>query len=177
MKGIVTIIVAIGLSLPAFSQASKPGVFYVKVSSLEERLAPSGTAPVTNRIYLRQKVEVLEVKGEWARVSKYYEGSVEGRSGQVARWVLASGLSSAQPKVPEQPETINDPRIGKDAIPKIGEGGLTAADVQILRRGSLKFLDSRMCKRIEYADKSTTKPNAYYVNCGGPNIFFTPADL
>ena len=177
MRVVVAVAFAVVLSVPAFSQASKPGVYYVNVRSLEERLAPSSTAPATNRLYLRQKVEVLELKGAWARVSKYYDGSVEGQRGQVARWVLARGLSDTQPPEPSQPKTLNDPRIDDSAIPKVGEGGLTAADVQILRRGALKFLNSGKCARVELADKSVSRPNTYYVNCGGPNLFFTPADL
>jgi hypothetical protein len=149
----------------------------VHVGVLEERLAPSSTAAITNRIYLRQRVDVFEVKGEWARVSKYYEGSVEGKTGQVARWVLASGLSASQPTEPSQPKAFSDPRIAKDAIPRVGEGGLTARDVEILRKGALKFLNSGQCSSIELADKSTSRANTYYVNCGGPNLFFTPGDL
>jgi hypothetical protein len=60
----------------------------------------------------------------------------------------------------------------------VGEGGLTEIDVAILHRGAKHFLDSGRCKRIEYGDKSTSKPNTYYVNCGGPrNLFFKPSDL
>jgi hypothetical protein len=161
----------------AFAQASAPGTYYVKESVLEERLAPSATGTTTNRIYLRQKVDVFELNGEWARVSKYYDGSVEGKSGQVARWVLASGLSTSQPKDAKQPKGSSDPRIAKDAIPRVGQDGLTARDVEILKRGALKFLNSRQCSRIELAHKSTSKPNTYYVNCGGRNLFFTPSDL
>lgn len=161
----------------AFAQASVPGTYYVKVSVLAERLAPSSTGTITNRIYLRQKVQVFELKGEWARVSKYNDGTVEGKPGQVARWVLASGLSASQPKEAKQPKGSSDPRIAKDAIPQVGEGGLTARDVQILQKGALKYLNSGQCSRIELADKSTSRANTYYVNCGGPNLFFTPSDL
>jgi hypothetical protein len=161
----------------AFAQASMPGTYYVKESVLEERLAPSSTATITNRIYLRQKVEVFELEGGWARVSKYYNGSVEGKSSQVARWVRANGLSASQPKEPKQPEAFSDPRIEKDAIPRVGQGGLTARDIEVLRKGALKFLNSGRCSSIELADKSTSRANTYYVNCGGPNLFFTPSDL
>lgn len=177
MKVAISLVLALLACSTAFAQASKPGAYYVRESVLEERLAPSPAGSVTNRIYLRQKVEVLELKDGWARVSKYYDGSVEGKSGQVARWVLASGLSASLPKEPDQPKTAADPRIAKDAIPRVGQGGLTARDVQILNKGALKFLKSGQCSRIELADKSTSKANTYYVNCGGPNLFFTPSDL
>ena len=74
----------------------KPGVYYVKVNVLEERLAPSSTASITNRIYRKQKLDVYEVRNGWARVSKFYDGSVEGKTGQVARWVNTQGLSAYQ---------------------------------------------------------------------------------
>jgi hypothetical protein len=50
--------------------------------------------------------------------------------------------------------------------------------VIILHRGAKLMLDNGRCKRIEYGDKSVSKPNTYYVNCGGfSNIFFRPSDL
>ena len=70
------------------------GVNYVKVAILEERLSPSPNGSVTNRIYRGQELDVYEVKNGWARVSKYYDGAFEGKSGQVARWVDLNGLSS-----------------------------------------------------------------------------------
>jgi len=165
------------MSGAAFAQATKPGSHYVKESVLEERLAPSNSSNVTNRIYRSQKVEVFEIKNGWARVSKYYDGAVEGKSGQVARWVLASGLSTNQPAELKQPSLPADPRIAKDALPKVGQSGLTEQDVQVLHKGALKYLNSGKCSRVEYGDKSTSKANTYYINCGGPNIFFTPADV
>jgi hypothetical protein len=65
----------------------------------------------------------------------------------------------------------------KDAIPKVGENGLNENDIKILYKGATKFLNSGKCTNVEYAEKSISKPNTYYVNCGGPNIFFTPSDL
>lgn len=162
----------------AFAQATKPGTYYVKETVLKERLAPSATASVTNRIYRRQKVVVFEIRNGWARVSKYYDGAVEGKGGQVARWVPASGLSFSQPAEFPQPSLPTDPRIAKDALPKVGEHGLTEQDVQVLYKGALKFLNLGKCTRVEYGDKSTSKANTYYINCGGPtNLFFTPADV
>ncbi len=165
------------LSGIAFAQATKPGKYYVTESVLEEHLAPSASGSVTNKIYHRQKVEVFEVKRGWARVSKYFDGAFEGKSRQVARWVLASGLSSSLPAELPQPYFPTDPRIAKDAFPKVGQSGLTEQDVQNLNKGALKYLNSGKCARIEYGDKSTSKTNTYYINCGGPNIFFTAADV
>jgi len=177
LKPVLASILLCAASVTAFAQATKPGTYYVKEPVLDERLEASSKGKSTNRIYHRQKVDVLEIKGDWARVSAYYDGEVEGKTGKVARWVLASGLSAQRPSEPPQPKTPNDPRIAKDAIPKVGEGGLSEKDVQILYKGALKFLNSGKCSRVELGDKSTSRPNTYYINCGGPNLFFTPADL
>jgi hypothetical protein len=161
----------------AFAEATKPGRYYVKENVLEERLAPSSKGSVTNQIYRGSMVEVFEIKKGWARVSEYYDGAVEGKSSQVARWVLASGLSFSQPSELPQPNLPSDPRIAKDAFPKVGEYGLTEQDVQILYKGALKYLNSGECGCVEHGDKSISKANTYYINCGGRNIFFQPADV
>jgi hypothetical protein len=178
MKRLITTSLLVTFSGVAFAQATKPSSYYVKENVLEERLAPSNKGNVTNRIHRGQKVEVFELKNDWARVSKYYDGSVEGQNGQVARWVLAAGLSTKQPEELKQPDVPNDPRIAKDAFPKVGQSGLTEQDIQILYKGALKHLNSGQCARIGYGDKSTSKANTYYINCGGPaNIFFTSAEV
>lgn len=159
------------------AQATQSGGYFVKDKVLEERLGPQATASVTNKIYLQQKVEVYEIKNGFARVSKYYDGDVEGKQGQVARWVLAAGLSSTKPALPAQPKFQDDSRIEKDAIPVVGEGGLNKKDVEILHKAANKYLNSGKCSKVVMADKSVSKPNTYYINCGGPNLFFTPGEL
>ncbi|MBW2423064.1 MAG: hypothetical protein JRG86_02385 [Deltaproteobacteria bacterium] len=63
-------------------------------------------------------------------------------------------------------------------MPKVGEDGLTRRDVDILYEGAAHFLRSNRCKQIEFGDKSTSRRDTYYVNCGGPtNIFFKASDL
>jgi len=161
----------------AYSQAIKPGVYFVKETALDERLEPSTQGVSTNKIYFRQKVEVFEISGDWARVSRFYNGDIEGKAAKVARWVSAKGLSEKRPAEPAQPAIPNDPRIGKNAMPKVGQGGLSEKDIKILNKGALKFLNSGKCSRVELADKSISKPNTYYINCGGQNFFFTPGEL
>ena len=121
MKVAIVFVFTLLSSTAALGQASRPGVYYVKVGVLEERLAPSSVGSITNRIYLRQQVEVFELQRGWARVSKYYDGSLEGKDGEVARWVLASGLSASLPKELDHPKAVSDPRIAKGAIPQVGE--------------------------------------------------------
>ena len=177
MKKVLILLLNIVLTHSAIAGEFKAGSYFVKETALEERLAPNPKGKVTNRIYRQQKVDVLEVKGNWARVSKYYDGEVEGEKGQVARWVLIKGLSATRPADLAQPTIKSDSRILKNAIPKVGENGLNENDIKILYSGATKFLNSGQCAYVEYGDKSVSKPNTYFVNCGGPNIFFTPSDL
>lgn len=177
MKKSIALIILSMIVTSTYSQAIKPGFYFVKEPMLEERLEPSLRGTSTNKIYYRQKVEVFEIKEGWARVSKFYDGTLEGKLWKVARWVDATGLSDKRPAEMAQPAVPQDPRIAKDAIPKVGQGGLSEKDVQILYKGALKFLGSGRCSRVELGDKSTSRPNTYYINCGGSNLFFTPSDL
>ena len=176
--GIIILILAIWFGAPGtiFAKATDIGSYYVTAAVLNERLAPNKNAKVTNKIYRQQRVEVLELHKGWARISKYYNGQVEGVPGKVARWVSAAHLSKQQPADRIQPKLVNDPRI--QGIPKVGEYGLTKTDILVLHRGAKHFLNTGRCDHIEYGDKSTNKQNTYYVNCGGsPNLFFKPSDL
>jgi hypothetical protein len=179
MIGWLVVVLALLWGSVAWGQATSPGSYYVKADVLDERLGPQDSARSTNRIYRGQRVDVFEVRGGWARVSQFYDGAIEGLSGQVARWVKASGLSATEPSKAEASTSTKtrDPRIAKDAIPEAGERGLSAKDVAFLHKGALKFLNEGKCTHVELADKSVSKPNTYYVNCGGPNLFFTPDDL
>lgn len=161
----------------ALSEATSPGVYYVTADTLNVRLAPKPDGSITNKLYRQQKLEVFEVKGGWARVSKYYDGAREGVSGDVARWVSAKYLSKSRPEDKKQPSDLpNDPRIS--GIPEVGQFGATETDVRILHTAAKHFLETNKCDKIEYGDKSTSKPNTYYLNCGGPtNHFFKPSDI
>ncbi len=155
---------------------SEPGSYFVTDSVVNVRLGPTLNAKVTNRIYRQQRVDVFEVRGGWARVSKYYDGQIEGEPGQVARWVSARRLSVQRPEDLSQPALPTDPRIS--GLPRVGEGGLSKRDVLILHRGAMHFLKTNRCQRIEFGDKSVSRKNTYYVNCGGPqNLFFTPSEI
>lgn len=70
-----------------------------------------------------------------------------------------------------------DARIATNAIPKVGEDGLSEQDVRILYKGAIKLLDEGRCTRVEFGDKSISKANTYYLNCGGSNIFFKSGDV
>ena len=81
MKKLSILLFAMAFTPPAFAEAFKTGSYFVKETVLEERLTPNQKGKVKNKIYRLQKVDVLEVKGDWARVSKYYDGEAEGEIG------------------------------------------------------------------------------------------------
>lgn len=159
------------LSLPFVTAAAQSGKYYVIRDTLVEMSAPGGGS-IVNRLYYGQGLTVTSVNGKYARVTEPQF---------VGRWVEFAGLSKARPAPKPQkpvPKSQQDPRIDKDAIPKVGDGGLSQRDVDILWRGANYFLKIGKCSRVDLADKSLSRPNTYYINCGGPqNIFFTEADL
>ena len=166
------------LLLAAFSvyaEAASSTAYYVTADTLNVRLAPKPNARITNKLYRQQKIYVYEIKNGWARISEYYDGGVEGVSGKVARWVSAKYLSATRPADKSQPKFSDDPRI--KGMPKVGQYGLIKRDVQVLYAAAKHFIQTGKCSHIEYGDKSTSKPNTYYLNCGGENHFFKPSDI
>ena len=113
---------------------SSSTTLYASASALNVRLAPRADGELTNRIYRQSSVQVYEHRDGWARISKYYDGDVEGLSGQVARWVSASYLSKKRPADLPQPKLKSDPRI--EGLPHVGMFGLTEKDVTILHRAA-----------------------------------------
>jgi hypothetical protein len=105
-----------------------------------------------------------------------YDGRIEGKSGQVARWIRADMLGDTKPLAQPQPALSSDSRI--QGIPSVGMGGLTERDVMILHAAAGYFLESGRAKQIEFGDKSVSKKNTYYLNFGEyPNHFFRPSDI
>lgn len=152
---------------PALGVATKPGDYYVTVDQTEERLGPSQQAKSTNTLFKRQKVTVVELKGGWARVSKYYDGKVEGVKGQVARWVAASVLSAQMPaeeKVPNANSALGQALKDSDNF---------ARHHAAFIKGAQALIDSGRCKLQDFKDnggwsKSSNHPgNVYFAYCGG----------
>ncbi|NOR45886.1 MAG: SH3 domain-containing protein, partial [Candidatus Delongbacteria bacterium] len=139
------------------------------------RLAHNPNGKITNKLYREQKVHVYEIKNTWARISEYYDGSKEGVSGKVARWVSKKYLSATRPSDKPKQKFSDDPRI--KGIPKVPKYGLTERDIQVLYTAAKYFLKKGRCRKIEYGDKSVSKPNTYYLNWGGRNYFFKPSEI
>ena len=107
-KVTLAVLIAFFTTSVAHAEATSPGDYYVTANSLNVRLAPNKAGKITNTLYKRQKVDVLQVKDGWARISRFYDGGVEGLSGEVARWVFAKYLSTNRP-TEEQVTSLNSP--------------------------------------------------------------------
>jgi len=152
----------------AHAGAKYPGDYYVSSGKLNVRLAPDKTGKITNTLYKRQKVEVFEIKGNWARVSRYYVGAVEGLSGNVARWVFAKYLSTNRP-AEEKITNSNSPVVkaikSSDDFSKYQSVFVSASD---------KLIKSSKCRLRDFSEiggwmRSTNhKPKPiYFTYCGG----------
>lgn len=152
----------------AFAQVKGPGTYYVVVEKTDERLEPAASGQSTNVLRKRQAVNVLEVKGQWARVTKFYDGGVEGVAGQVARWVAVKDLSATRP--PEETAAKDEPELAKL---------LTGSDDFARHRkafikASQDLVDRRQCTAQDFKDiggwsRSTNFPSkpVYFTYCGG----------
>ena len=109
MKFFFFVILSLTLVSSALAKATSPGLYYVTASQLSVRLGPNKMASITNTLYKKQRVNVLEVQDGWARISKYYTGSVEGKTGKVARWVFAEYLAEKLPAEKGHKNTVPSP--------------------------------------------------------------------
>lgn len=68
-------------------------------------------------------------------------------------------------------------RVESDAIPSRAGNGVSERDIAILWRGAQYMLENGKCNRIDYADKSTSRPGVYFVMDGYKKIYFTEDDI
>lgn len=160
----------IAVSGVAYAAAEGPGKYFVTADSVEERLGPSTDARATNTIYKGQAVEVLEVRDGWARVSKFYDGAVEGQSGQVARWILAEYLGKEKPAavIVAVDNKLEQALKDSDDFVKFRAGFV---------KGSQELINSRRCILSDFTKmggwlRSTEyKPKPiYFTYCGGMTL-------
>ena len=71
---------AVFTTSPAFAEAKYPGDFVVTADTLNVRLAANTRGKVAGRLQQSDKIEVLEVRDGWARISAYYGVEVGGQS-------------------------------------------------------------------------------------------------
>lgn len=155
-------------SQAVFAQVQGPGTYYVTAETTDERLAPAANAKSTNVLRKRQAVQVLEVKGQWARVTKFYDGQVEGVSGQVARWIAVKDLSATRPA--DEAAKSDEPEIAK----LLTDSDDFARHRQAFIKASQELVERKQCTLQDFKagggwSKSTNfagKP-VYFAYCGG----------
>ena len=76
-----------------------PGKYYVKTEKLNIRIAPNQEGKIVSSLTSGQSVKVFETKGAYARISKYFDGSGHGQSGNIAQWVASNYLIRNKAKV------------------------------------------------------------------------------
>lgn len=150
---------------------SSPGNYYVIADKLNARLESNKYAKITNTLYKREKVEVFEVKNGWARISRYYDGAVEGVSGDVARWVFAKYLSANRP-AEEQVNISNSPVANaiksSDDFSKYQNVFISASE-KLIQSGKCSIADFKFAGG--WARSFKHKPKlVYFAYCGGPTI-------
>ena len=145
--------------------------YYVTSEKLNVRLAPNKTGKITNTLYMRQKVEVFQVKDGWARISRYYDGGIEGLSGDVARWVFAKYLSTNRP-AEEQETNLNSP-VAKaikstDDFSKYQKLFVSASE-ELIKSGNCSLGDFTEMGGWWRSTNHKPKP-VYFTYCGGMTI-------
>jgi len=158
--------------------------YYVTSEVLNVRLCPATACPITNRIYRQQKVEVFEIRDEWARITEYYDAASERLefpqvSGEtVARWVILRALSKSRPAdVAFTRKEELDPRVR--GIPDAGLNGISAHESELMGKYANHLVRTGQCTGVEFADRSVNRPKQYFVQCTGENHnrYFTPEDV
>lgn len=158
-----------GMILTACSTAASatpPEQYFVATDEVKERLGPSAQAKATNTLYKRQQLEVLEVKGGWARVSKFYDGQFEGVVGSVARWVPLSSLSKTKPAEPKVDGSPIAQALKHSNNFEKHQRTFISASEKLIADGTCKLKDFRDAGG--WAKSSTMAPRqVYFVYCGG----------
>jgi hypothetical protein len=106
---LLTLLVLVCALAGRFSLALELGVHAVSGNNLNVRLSPSPSGQISRRLGSGDTVTVLQVAGEWARISEFYDGAKHGNKGMVAEWVAAQFL---KPKA-------GDPVAARLPVPKV----------------------------------------------------------
>ncbi len=145
------------------------GKAHVTVDRLNVRLSPDPSGKVTNRLDRGQRVDVLEISNGWARISKYYDGVVEGESGQAARWVASKHLSKSRPSLSSAVQS-NSPDSPLEAVLRSSDdyhkhrARFLAAAEQLISQGRGTIEDFR---EMGGWVRSTRRKSVYFTYCGG----------
>ncbi|MDN3679219.1 SH3 domain-containing protein [Vibrio tapetis subsp. quintayensis] len=155
-----------GIDLGAIMQKEetmKPGEYYVTSSSLNVRREPNSQGRISTVLDIGTKVDVLEVKEGWARISEY----IEFVDGELAQWVSTDFLAD------EVPSNMAQVRSGRLEI-KIKHSDDFMDHRDVFMSVSQKLIDTGQCTDDDFAQTkgwlvSTvfSERSVYYTYCGG----------
>lgn len=141
---------------------------YVKTNTTFEYLYPSLSSKITNTLRIGQKVEVLEEKNGFARVSRFYNGDSEQVSGEVARWVALKDLSLKNETPNIEINTELEKAISSSDDFHLYKDKFISHSQSLINKGKCTIADF---KEMGGWLKSTSGGiNSYFTYCGGSSI-------
>lgn len=162
MKKLLLVGLFFSISLSTYSYEA-----YVSKDRATVYLNHNSNSKTTNTLGLGDKVDVLEDKNGFSRISKYYDGSLEGVSGNVARWIKSDLLS----KTPTKPNVIVNTELelalkGSDDF-HLYKDKFTEMSQELIFKGKCTLNDFK-----EWGGwmRSTKKHNTYFTYCGGSSL-------
>ncbi|MBV7523149.1 hypothetical protein KW834_01810 [Pseudomonas sp. PDM29] len=169
------------------SSALADSKLWVTSDRLDRRTCPSVECGSVGHLMFREAVTVLEVKGKWSRISKFYSASCNaGQSdyvdkgnkactkangivdGNFAEWVESKYLSANRPTDPGEGASGDAELVkGSDDF-RLHQAMFAKAARELITAGTCTEGDFR---EIGGWTNSTTKgPNIYFTYCGGMTI-------
>lgn len=139
--------------------------YFVGTEELGVRDAPSYDAFVREHMYRGEKVTILERKGDFGRISRYYVYSEGGK--EEADWLPMVGLVTTPPVVTEEERiTTLVSFVGKSDDFKLHEKAFLKATDTLLKQDKCRPNDFQelggWVKSVKYSDREV-----YFVYCGG----------
>ncbi|MCL9780836.1 hypothetical protein M9194_05200 [Vibrio sp. S4M6] len=142
--------------------------FFVSPAQLGIRNAPSYDAFINDHMYRGDKVKILERKGDWGRISRYYVYAEGGK--EEADWLPMAGLSPTALVVSEKERMATlTAFIGESDNFKEHDKAFLKATDMLLKQDKCRPSDFQetegWVKSVKYKDREV-----YFVYCGGLNL-------
>lgn len=165
-----------------------PGRLWVTTPRLERRTCPSERCGVVGQLFFREAANVVERRGQWARITQPYDAGCEGgrsiyvdtgnaacaeengiTDGRFAEWVLAANLSPNRPADPAESASQAERLVAQsDDFTQHREAFVRAAN---------ELIESGRCTPGDFEEqggwmKSSNHRNEpiYFTYCGGMTI-------
>ena len=179
---------SIYVALQTFSvHALAEDQLWVTTDRTDRHTCPSTKCGVAGRLMFREGVEVLERKGEWARITKAYLAScVAGKSeyvkdgnkscttangikdGKFAEWVQVKDFSKDRPEDPAEGASGDDSLIKGSDDYKIYKTQFSRAARQLINDGTCKEADFQ--EMGGWMASSNRGQGMYFTYCGGMTL-------